>query len=312
MELKKMKKRCVISILFICFCFWFCGCNDTDENDYSSQLRLNINHIDESDETKEIHISYPVFGGFDDKEAVTIINTSISNYVNSEYEEFHAALVSPDEGILANGEKNTDNSAEENDDEEDGYDENGDDEEDSYDEDGDDENSNNENNDDGDSEEENIDTDSSDKGEITANDRISLIMNFRITYNKNNYLGVIQTYDKKLGDDMTFSGQRSFFFSLENATYLTLGEIFDFDSGFSDYVNKKIREELEESAYTIYDNDSGFIGVTKNCNYYIDSKHLYIYYDAMEISPDKDVIPTFVFSSSEVKEYLSENFQNIF
>lgn len=311
-----MKKRCVISILFICFCFCLCGCNDADEIDYSSQLRLNINHIDESDETKEIHISYPVFGGFDDKEAVTIINTSISNYVNSEYEEFHTALVSPDEGILANGEKDADKSDEENDDEEDSYAEDTDNEdssnEDSSDEDSYSEDSDGEVGEDGDSSEENIDTDNTDKGEITADDRISLIMNFRITYNKNNYLGVIQTYDKNLGDDMTFSGRRSFFFSLENATYLTLGEIFDFDSGFSDYVNKKIREELEESAYTIYDNDSGFIGVSKNNNFYIDSKHLYIYYDAMEISPDKDVIPTFVFSSSEVKDYLSENFQNIF
>ena len=72
-----MKKLFLIPILLASL--FLCACQDSDEEDYTSQLRLNITHIDESDDEKEIHISYPVFGGIENKEAVTIINTSIAS-----------------------------------------------------------------------------------------------------------------------------------------------------------------------------------------------------------------------------------------
>ena len=94
-----MKKLFLIPILLASL--FLCACQDSDEEDYTSQLRLNITHIDESDDEKEIHISYPVFGGIENKEAVTIINTSISNFVNSQYDEFQNALTSTEQDALS-------------------------------------------------------------------------------------------------------------------------------------------------------------------------------------------------------------------
>ena len=141
---------------------------------------------------------------------------------------------------------------------------------------------------------------------------ITLSMTFKIKYNKNNFLCIVQTYDKNLGENKEFSGQRSFFFSLENATYLSLGEIFVYDEEFTNFINGKITEELVAGAYSTYDEDGGFTGISKNSKFYIDSNNLYIYYDALEISPDKDAIPTFVFSLNDVKKYLNEDFSGMF
>lgn len=278
-----MKKLFLIPVFLLSF--FLCGCQSSDTEDYTSQLRLNINHINEKDEEKEIVISYPVFGGIDDKETITIINTSITNFVNSEYTEFQNALTTAEQDNLTDAElllSMQETFVDEDVDEESEI-----------------------------SSEEFINTkteDETDKNE----EPITLSMTFKITYNKNNFLCIVQTYDKNLGENKEFSGQRSFFFSLENATYLSLGEIFVFDEEFTTYINGKISEELAAGAYSTYDDTSGFTGISKNSKFYIDSNNLYIYYDALEISPDKDSIPTFVFHLSDVKKYLNEDFSGMF
>lgn len=283
-----MKKLFLIPVFLLSVIL--CGCQLDGAEDYTSQLRLNINHINEKDEEKEINISYPVFGGIDDKETITIINTSISNFVNSQYTEFQKALTATEQDKLSDtkalldsaraGDGNTSKKSTEageylNDTDEDS--------------DGED-----------------------DKSKEAVKDPIVLSMTFKITYNKNNYLCVVQTYDKDLGENKEFNGQRSFFFSLENATYLSLGEIFDFSESFTDYINSGINKKLAEGAYTTYDDNSGFTGISKTSKFYVDSNNLYIYYDALEISPDKDTIPTFAFRLKDVKKYLNEDFSGMF
>ena len=281
-----MKKLFLIPVFLLSF--FLCGCQSSNTEDYTSQLRLNINHINEKDEEKEIVISYPVFGGIDDKETITIINTSISNFVNSQYTEFQSALTATEQDTFTDAElllsmQETTGTTEENDTVS---------EEDS---------------------EEYTDTDTNEEQEDEKiKDPITLSMTFKITYNKNNFLCIVQTYDKNLGENKEFSGQRSFFFSLENATYLSLGEIFVYDEEFTNFINGKITEELAAGAYSTYDEDGGFTGISKNSKFYIDSNNLYIYYDALEISPDKDTIPTFVFSLNDVKKYLNEDFSGMF
>lgn len=287
-----MKKLFLIPILLASL--FLCACQASDEEDYTSRLRLNITHIDESDEEKEIHISYPVFGGIENKEAVTIINTSISNFVNSQYDEFHNTLTSKEQDALSDTDgqlqTGTDDSA------------------DSDTEDGTDEDTDNDSEDSAES----SDSEGADSAAKENSDLISLSMTFKITYNKNNYLCIVQTYEKHLGDNKDFNGQRSFFFSIENAAYLSLGEIFDFDGEFPSYVNEQIKKDLQSGAYTTYDDNSGFTGISKNSKFYIDNNNLYIFYDALEISPDKETIPTFVFKLSDVKPYVKEEFANIF
>lgn len=282
-----MKKLFLIPVFLLSF--FLCGCQTSNAEDYTSQLRLNINHINEKDEEKEIVISYPVFGGIDDKETITIINTSISNFVNSQYTEFQNALTATEQDNLTDtelllsmqGTTATDADTQASDDEPEEY------------------------------SEEDSDSESDQKAD-KKKEPITLSMTFKITYNKNNFLCIVQTYDKNLGENKEFIGQRSFFFSLENATYLSLGEIFVFNDDFTNYINGKITEELAAGAYTTYDDNSGFTGISKNSKFYIDSNNLYIYYDALEISPDKDSIPTFVFSLNDVKKYLNEDFLGMF
>lgn len=287
-----MKKLFLIPVVL--FSVFLCGCQMDGTEDYTSQLKLNINHINEKDEEKEINISYPVFGGIDDKETITIINTSISNFVNSQYTEFQKALTVTEQDALSDTGALLDSASAG---------------------DGDTSKKSREakeylNDTAGDEGDEEDNEDASDKDETT--DDITLFMTFKITYNKNNYLCVVQTYDKDLGENKEFNGQRSFFFSLENATYLSLGEIFDFSESFTDYINSGINKKLAEGAYTTYDDNSGFTGISKTSKFYVDSNNLYIYYDALEISPDKDTIPTFAFRLKDVKKYLNEDFSGMF
>ncbi len=311
-----MKKLLLIPVILASF--FLCACQSGDSVDYTSELKLNINHIDEADKEKVIHISYPVFGGIENKEAITIINTSLGNFVDSQYKEFQNALTTKEQDALSSSEAlnidklnavGSDGSATTKS---------------SVDGDTTDTSSDNSDNnsDNSDSADSNSDSNSSDNSDNSDNsatktksnkDAITLSMTFKITYNKNNYLCIVQTYDKNLGNNMEFNGQRSFFFSLENATYLSLGEIFDFSNEeFTAYINNKINKDLAAGAYTTYDDNSGFTGISKNSKFYIDSNNLYIYYDALEISPDKETIPIFAFKLSDVKKYLNDGFTNIF
>ncbi len=310
-----MKKLLLIPILLASL--FLCACQSSDEVDYTSQLRLNITHIDESDDAKEIHISYPVFGGIDNKEAITIINTSISNFVNSQYDEFQNALTAKEQDALSDTEDllnpNADNDADNDSDTDTDNDSDNDSDTDS-DSDTEDESDTTEGSSGKGNEGDSTDDKESENTKSTEknSDRISLSMTFKITYNKNNYLCIVQTYEKNLGEDKDFNEQRSFLFSLENAAYLSLGEIFNFDEEFTTYMNDKIKKDLANGAYATYDDNSGFSGISKNSKFYIDNNNLYIFYDTLEISPDKDTIPTFAFKISDVKPYVNEEFANIF
>lgn len=305
-----MKKLLLIPVILASF--FLCACQAGDSVDYTSELKLNINHIDETDKEKVIHISYPVFGGIENKEAITIINTSLGNYVESQYKEFQNALTTKEQDALSSSEAlnidklnavgSNDSTTTKNSVSDETSDASSD--------------GNDTSNDNTDSTKS---TDSSDASDNSATktkgnkDAITLSMTFKITYNKNNYLCIVQTYDKDLGNNMEFNGQRSFFFSLENATYLSLGEIFDFENEeFTAYINNKINKDLAAGVYTTYDDNSGFTSISKNSKFYIDSNNLYIYYDALEISPDKDTIPIFAFKLKDVKKYLNDGFGNIF
>ena len=54
-----MKKLFLIPVFLLSF--FLCGCQSSNTEDYTSQLRLNINHINEKDEEKESGIVLEVF-----------------------------------------------------------------------------------------------------------------------------------------------------------------------------------------------------------------------------------------------------------
>lgn len=283
-----MKKLFLLPVLFLMLLLT--SCQLTDNSTYTDDLKLNIQHINESDSDKNIDISYPVFGGIENKEAITIVNSSISNYVTAEYDEFQNALTTKNQSVITDATANgTGDSSDTND---------SDDSDDS--------------DDSSDSDDAATGSDTTKAGSGSTGEPIRLTMSFKITYNKNDYLCVVQTYEKELGQNKTFTGQRSFLFSLKNAAYLSLGEVFDFDSGFSAYINKAIEAELDKGAYNTYDRDNGFTGISKDCSFYIDHNYLYIYYNALEISPDMDIVPTFAFKIKDLKKYFNDDFTNIF
>jgi hypothetical protein len=276
---KYMKKLLLIPVLI--FMLLLTSCQFVNNSSYTGDLKLNIQHINESDTSKNIEISYPVFGGISNKEAITIINSSISNYVSAEYDEFQNALTTKNQSVITDTTDDGDN--------EDGN--TTDTEEDA---------------------ESDADNASGSEGIGSTGEPISLSMSFKITYNKNDYLCVVQTYKKELGQNKTFVGQRSFLFSLKDAAYLSLGEVFDFDSDFPTFINNAIEAELAKGTYHTYEGDNGFTGISKDCSFYIDNDNLYIYYNALEISPDMDVTPTFAFKIKSVEHYMNDEFADIF
>lgn len=285
-----MKRLFLIPVLLMMLLLT--SCQLADNSTYTGDLKLNIKHINESDASKNIDISYPVFGGIDNKEAITIINSSISNYVTSEYDEFQNALTTKNQSVITDVAADGDSADTDNAD--------GDTESDSDDS-GSDTATDSE-----------TDTAATETGSGSTGEPISLTMSFKITYNRNDYLCIVQTYEKELGENKTFTGQRSFLFSLKNAAYLSLGEVFNFDSEFPTYINSAIETELDKGTYNTYDGDSGFTGISKDCNFYIDNDYIYIYYNALEISPDMDVTPTFAFKIKDVEKYFNDEFTDIY
>ena len=161
-----MKKLFLLPILLLMLLLT--SCQLADDSTYTGDLKLNIKHINESDSDKNIDISYPVFGGIENKEAITIINTSISNYVTAEYDEFQNALTTKNQSVITDAAANGAGADEQDDSD---YSDNSDD---------------SENADDaaatGD------DTAGSKEGSGSTGEPIRLTMSFKITYNKNDYL----------------------------------------------------------------------------------------------------------------------------
>ncbi|MDO4542685.1 MAG: hypothetical protein Q4C00_07675 [Bacillota bacterium] len=287
-----MKK---ILIIFCCLMsLMFCAaCGDETEN-LSEQIKVEVVRDVTTEGNKMMDITYPTVGGLESTRALSTINSSISNYVEIQLKEFNNALsgeentnpidsnfdatvtkqITPvekeEEESVLDPSENTENSEE--DQEESDSQENANDEEDSE----------------------------EDGSQTTDGTPITLTMDFDITYHHDNIFNIIESYEKVLGDDKNYNGQQSFVFDLNKGAPVSLGEIYDFESDFPSYVDEKISKTIADTP-----------GVRKDTSFYIneETKTLCIFYNALEISPEKNFIPTFEFTLKELSPYLNEEYK---
>ncbi len=277
-------KKILIFLLLSLSIFRF-GCNQADKGSLSDKVRLNITIISENTDHKEVYIRYPVIGGLDDAATISLINNSISKYVETRQQEFSSALASaentvitpttedPEEGTEGDGtttEPEVEEPAEDT-------------------------------------------TDSSDTANGNNNSDMSLSMTFKVVYNQNNILNITEKFYQTLGDKKKTTGMQSFIFDLKQGKAITLGDLFDFEGDFAKVINAQIQAQIEaDPTLLTFEDKSGFNGISTDSNYYVDGDNLYIFYDAYEIGPSKTTIPTFTIPISDVKSYLSFDYQKIF
>lgn len=303
-----MKKLLTLICLSLLSLTLLGGCG-TEREDISSKVKLEVSHNITTENNKQIDITYPVVGGLESSRALSTINSSITNYVRIQEDEFNSALSGNDDATPINSDFDATvtkqiTAAEKEEDETDP--DNPDDENDN----GEDASEGDENNPDQEGDAEAGADENSVNGQ--AGDPITLTMRFKITYHHDNILNIIETFEKVLGDDKNYKGQQSFVFDLEKGTPVSLGEIYDFESDFPTYVDEKITEKIENTkGFETFDDKAGFSGVRRDANFYLDEENekLYIFYNALEISPEKNLLPTFEFTLKELSPYLTEDYQ---
>ncbi|MEG1868415.1 MAG: hypothetical protein RR219_05700 [Clostridiales bacterium] len=318
--------------ILICICISLVllvgGCGNNKEEDHSSEIKVTVEHISSNEANKTINITYPVVGGIGDIRTLSSINSSIDNYVKTQEKEFNNALgeITKTEPIAKdfdttvkkqivapkatttqeeNNSDTTTNADEEN---------NGDTTTNADEENNSDTTTNTDEENNGDTTDNGTNTQNQDtelKGVVTGTDPITLKMTFDITYHSNNILNIMESYKKILGKGKAYIGQQSFAFDLDKGVPITLGDIYDFDSDFPVYVNDSINKQLKDNKrIQLYDDKSGFTGIRKDANFYLDEANgnIYIFYNALDISPEKTLIPTFEFSLKELSPYLLDTY----
>lgn len=302
-------------LIFLCIplILFLGGCNNTT-NDYTEKVKLEVKHITSTEANKTIDITFPVVGGLEDSRTLATVNNSITNYVEIQEKEFNNALgeSTNSDPIVKdfNAEVTKQIKTKELDSEEPQF----------YDEDGNpvdkdgnpiketatEETTTEEENTE-DTSAENQDATNSGEKATTTTTPISLTMTFEVTYHKNNVLNIIMYYEKVLGKNKNYLGKQSFVFDLEKGLPISLGEIYDFEGEFPKTINADISKQIKDSGIQLYEDNSGFSGIRKDANFYLDEStdNIVIFYNALEISPEKDLTPSFQFSLKKMAPYLT-------
>ncbi|MEE0777377.1 MAG: hypothetical protein U0M15_10035 [Bacillota bacterium] len=313
-----MKKT--FTFLLISLAILFAGCGNNNIEDYSEVITLEIGRIDSNNESRTIDITYPIIGGLSQSESITMINNSIQNYVEMQQKEFENALDDAsdqetpiNQEMIEQGAENTDRE----DDDTSINDESESDPQSQENEEDADENPTEDSEVPSEDEvvpDENQTTDDQDATATKNEKPIALTMGFEITYNKNNIINIVENFEKSLGKGKDYIvGQHSFIFDLNRGVPLTLGELFDFDGEFPNVINSGIESQIKsDSSLITFEDQKGFSGISKDANFYIDEENLYIFYNALEIGPEKNLIPTFTFSLKDLEPYLLDEYTDSF
>ncbi len=278
-------KKILVFLLLSLSVFLF-GCNQTGDNQFSDKIRLEITTISENTEDKDIYIRYPVIGGLEDEATLSLINNSISKYVETRQQEFSHALANVESEVITTTGAATDGNTTESTEQTTGQ-----------------------------TTEETTESTTEETADTSeeAASSMSLTMTFKIVYNQNNILNITEKFYQTLGEKKKTTGIQSFIFDLKHGKVITLGDLFDFSGDFAKVINAQIQTQIEADPTLItFEDKSGFTGISKDSNYYIDGENLYIFYDAYEIGPSKTTIPTFVIPLKDIKSYFNSDYQHIF
>lgn len=288
-------------LLLLCGCILplvaLAGCGGNEE-DLAEKIKVEVVHDITTEGNKMMDITYPTVGGLESSRALATINSSIENYIGIQQNEFNSALSSDEDSTPINSDFDATVTKqiiapEEEEETEEGEGESS-------------EESDNE-------EEETKPEDETSQVESNSGATpITLTMRFKITYHHNSIFNIVETYEKVLGNDRNYNGQQSFVFDLEKGAPVSLGEIYEFDDDFSKYIDNKITAEIENTkGLTTFEDNLGFSGVRKDTSFYIDEEEgkLYIFYNSLEISPERNLLPTFEFTLKELSPYLTDDYK---
>lgn len=276
-----------------------CDNNTYSGEDISDKIKLEIVTIREDDGVKRLEIDYPVVGGLRKIDTLNVINNSIVNYVEGQRTEFMAGVENETQnaGLLvtssqaAAGENlqglreaaTTENAANEETAPASG---------------------------DAEVPPENGDTPEESTEPVESATPASLKMWFKVTWNKHNILNITESFYKVLAPEKEYAGMFSFVFDIANGRALTLADIYDFNGKFPLVINSGIEEQIvADPNLALYEGTDGFTGISKDAHFYLDDNNLYIFYDALDISASKTVLPTFTFPLKKLQPYLNKEFQ---
>lgn len=325
MDERKMKKLWILVLLPLLL---FTACDDGTYKgeDLCKKVKLEVEIVRQDDGVKRLSVDYPVIGGLTNMETINKINESISTYVWRQIYDFNTAIDNKNQAmdmsiVVVPEESQTDvegeipdvdeNSAED-DSLEDNVDENSSGDVDAGEEtpvdDGSGEDANAENQGQLDAGGETM----TDQGTTPTDGETPsyLDMHFKVTWNKHNILNIVESYEQVIDETDQFAGMFSFIFDISAGKALTLGDIYDFESKFPSVINEGIEAQIgQDRELVTYEGSDGFNGISKDVNFYLDDENLYIFYDPLEISPDKAAMPTFTFQLKKLTPYLTKEFQ---
>lgn len=128
--------------------------------------------------------------------------------------------------------------------------------------------------------------------------------NYKVAYNKNNYLSIpIKTYEFTGGaHGMTYL--KTYNYDLLTGKELTLKEMFKNGVDYKEVVNDFISKEISKNPNMYFEGKEGFKGISDKQEFYIDEDGLVIYFQLYDIAPYYVGIPEFKMTWAEFGKYL--------
>lgn len=107
---------------------------------------------------------------------------------------------------------------------------------------------------------------------------------FKVTYNKNNFLSIpLRTY-YYTGGAHGLTIQYGYNFDLNKGTEVSLKELFTEGFDYKSIINKEIKNQIQEKKDEYYP-ELKFTSIEENQTYYVDNDDLVIFYQQYEIAP---------------------------
>lgn len=138
----------------------------------------------------------------------------------------------------------------------------------------------------------------------SSNKKYSVSIDYKMPYNKNNIISILQDYHSYTGGDNEISYISSTNINTKSGKYIKLQDLFKKDYDYKTVINDEIKKQIKDrKSLLLCDMFEKFSGITDDTEYYIEDDSLVIFFQTHDLSPDllekvKFRIPFSVFSDN--------------